>query len=147
MQKTAKSPDEFLQTVDEHFRDDMIILDREISEVMKGETRCLWEGKFWGGTDQNIIAYGDYVYERPKKKRVEWFINGLAAQKNYISVYLHAVEDGKYVTEKYGPEVGKVKCGKSTISFKSLDDIDLEKLLALVAKSRDLMVAEREAQS
>ncbi len=65
---------------------------------------------------------------------VEWFLIGLAFQTNYISVYVSAVEGREYVAEKYGEEIGKVKVGKSSISFRSLDDIDLDKLLAIVAK-------------
>lgn len=143
MQKSDLDPDALLQAIEEKFRVDMILLDREIAKVMVGESRDVWEGKFWGGTDQNIIGYGDYTYVRSDRKTVEWFINGLAAQKKYISVYLNAVEDGEYVTEKYGPDVGKVKVGKSTLSFGSLDEIDLEKLLELVKRSRDLMRNQR----
>jgi hypothetical protein len=53
-------------------------------------------------------------------------------------VYVNAVEGREYVAEKYGEEIGKVKVGKSSISFRSLDDIDLDKLLAIVAKAREL---------
>ncbi len=53
-------------------------------------------------------------------------------------MYVSAVEGREYVAEKYGKEIGKVKVGKSSISFRSLDDIDLDKLLAIVAKAREL---------
>jgi len=52
----------------------------------------------------------------------------LALQKNYISLYVNAVENGKYVSEICGKDLGKVKIGKSSISFKSIGDLDISKL-------------------
>ena len=52
MQKTGNDPDEYLATVPERFRADALRLDAAISEVMAGRSRVLWEGVFWGGTDQ-----------------------------------------------------------------------------------------------
>ena len=144
MKKTTTEPSKFLESLPDDVRPDMTTLDHEISAVMNGLSRDLWEGTFWGGTDQQIIGYGDYSYTRSDKQRVDWFIAGLALQKKHISVYLNAVENGKYVAETYGPSLGKVKVGKSSIGFKSLEDIDLEKLLELVALSRDLMVTDQE---
>ena len=63
---------------------------------------------------------------------------GLALQKNYISVYLNAVEDRQYLSEKYGSDLGKVKVGKASLSFASVDDIDLDRFTDLVGKARDL---------
>ena len=85
MEKTSRNVDEYLASLPEGVRGDMQALDREITEVMQGQTRKLWEGMFWGGGEQSIIGYGDYYYERPRKT-VEWFMVGLALQKNYISV-------------------------------------------------------------
>jgi hypothetical protein len=62
---------------------------------------------------------------------------GLAIQKNYISIYVNAVEDGQYVSEKYRSKLGKVKAGKSSISFKHLDDLDLDTLQKVVTIARD----------
>ncbi len=139
MHKTDRNPDDFLAQLDDAYRTDMIDLDRRIAAAMPGAERALWEGRFWGGTDQRIIGYGDYAYTQSRGKVVDWFINGLALQKHYISVYIHAVESGKYLAEAHGKEVGKVKTGKSSISFRSLDDIDIDTLIALVERSYALM--------
>ena len=95
--------------------------------------RCrLWEGVFWGGSKQQIIGYGSYSYLRTDKKRVEWFIVGLARQKNYFSIYVNAVENRKYLTELYGAQLGKAKTGKSCISFRNLAEINLGVLSKMV---------------
>ena len=92
----------------------------------------MWEGVFWGGSKQQIIGYGSYSYLRTDKKRVEWFVVGLTRQKNYFSVYVNAVEDGKYLTEVYGTQLGKVKTGKSCISFRNLAGVDLGVLKKMI---------------
>ena len=129
---------EFLDSLPAESREDMKTLDAAISDVMAGQPRELYTGKFWGGSDQEIIGYGRYEYTRSSGVEVVWFVAGLALQKNYISVYLSAVEGDEYLSEKYGKDVGKVKVGKSSISFKSVADIDLDKLTDLVARARDV---------
>jgi hypothetical protein len=109
-------------------QDDVATLDKVISQEMKGLIRVMWQGKLWGGINQNIIGYGDYEYVRPGNKKAHWFIVGLAAQKNYISVYINAVTNKRYLPEIYARELGKVKVGKSSISFKELSDINLKVL-------------------
>ena len=53
-------------------------------------------------------------------------------------MYISAVEGRKYLSEKYGKALGKVKTGKSSISFKTVEDIDLEKLESLLEKAREI---------
>lgn len=130
---------QFLLSLPEGSRNEMTTLDEAISGAMEGLPRELYVGKFWGGTDQEIIGYGRYSYTRPNGHEVEWFVVGLAQQKNYISVYISAVEGDEYLSEKYGPALGKVKVGKSSISFKAVADIDLDKLVALVARARKVV--------
>lgn len=138
MEKTDRDIAEFLASLPAESRDDMTTLDHEISNVMAGLPKTLYEGKLWGGSDQEIIGYGTTSYTRSDKTRVEWFAVGLALQKNYISLYINVVEDRRYLSEQYGKELGKVKVGKSSISFGSLADIDLDKAVSLVQKARDI---------
>ncbi|MEK8226849.1 hypothetical protein NKG05_13325 [Oerskovia sp. M15] len=137
MQKTGNDPDEFLSTLPERFRADAQQLDAAISEVMAGRSRVLWEGVFWGGTDQRIIGYGDLLQSRPRGGSVEWFVVGLAVQQNYLSMYINAVEDQQYLAQKYAHTLGRAKIGSSSVGFKSLADIDLDALLHLVRIARD----------
>lgn len=136
MERTDRDIDEFLASLPDESRPDMIALDQTISSAMAELPKVLFEGTFWGGSEQEIIGYGAGDYTRPNGTKVDWFIVGLALQKNYISVYINAVEDRQYLSEKYGKDLGKVKVGKSSISFSGVDDIDLEKLSELVTKAR-----------
>lgn len=141
MERTDKDPSAYLDSLPDDIREDMKRLDRLISGIMDGYSRALWEGVFWGGTEQTIIGYGDLTTKGSRGSAVEWFMVGLALQKNYISIYVSAVEDGQYVAEKYRSELGKVKGGKSSISFKSADDVDFEALSKVLTIAREQLEA------
>lgn len=76
----------------------------------------------------NMIGYGKFKYQNYKKETIDWPIIALANQKQYISVYVCSVVDGAYVAEKHKSELGKVKVGRSCISFKKLEDVNLPEL-------------------
>ena len=137
--RRTRKPSDFIASLPAETRADVARLDTEISKIMAGHPTIMWEGKFWGGSDQQIIGYGDYSYDRSDGKAAEWFIIGLAQQKQYISVYVNAADEDGYLTEKYADRLGKAKVGKSSISFRSLDNIDLDVLLDLVAKAEQQM--------
>jgi len=139
VEKTATKPEDFIESLPAEVRGDIDRLDAAITKVMAGHARTMWEGKFWGGSDQKIIGYGDYLYQRSSGDTVGWFIVGLAQQKHYISVYVNAFDEDGYLVEKYADSLGKARIGASSISFRSLDDIDLEVLLDLVEKANLLM--------
>jgi len=134
--KTKKDISAHIDSLPDELRQSIKHLDKIISEIMVGHSRVLWEGTLWGGTKQEIIGYGDYTINLSRGKKSEWFMVGLAIQKNYISIYVNAVEDGQYVAEKYRSELGKVKVGKSSISFKRLADLDMDTLEKVISIAR-----------
>ncbi len=140
MEKTDTRPEDFIASLPEDRRGDVKRLDAEISKVMRGLPRVMWEGVFWGGTQQKIIGYGDLEFVGSNKKVTEWFIIGLSLQKKYMSIYVSAVDANGYLAENHKAALGKAKVGKSSISFARLEDIDLGVLLSLIEKARDLSV-------
>lgn len=76
----------------------------------------------------NMLGYGSFPYKNYKKEQIEWPVIALANQKQYVSVYVCAVADGKYVAESHAKELGKVSVGKSCIRFKKLEDVKLDVL-------------------
>lgn len=135
MEKVKTSPTTHIKSLPEDVRDDVAQLHKIISAELKGLPVVLWEGIFWGGSTQQIIGYGDFVYKGSRAKAVNWFLVGLAVQKNYISIYVNAVEGGQYVAEKYRKQLGAVKIGKSSISFKRLADVNVPTLRTILAKA------------
>jgi hypothetical protein len=137
MEKTTTDPTSFIQSLPTDVRPDIEALDALISEVMNGYPRVMWEGKFWGGTEQKIIGYGDLTYSRPGKETVHWFIVGLASQKDHLSIYVSAADEDGYLVKKYQHRLGKVKVGSAVISVKKANDLDLTVLRELVAAAAD----------
>ncbi len=89
----------------------------------------------------NMLGYGSFPYLNHKKERITWPVLALASQKQYISLYVCAAENGKYIAEKNKKELGKVSVGKSCIRFKKISDLDLEtlkKVIKLAAKNPGL---------
>jgi hypothetical protein len=124
MKTTNTDIDTYLSSLPDEVREDMTALDKKISAIFKGKTRKLWVGTFWGGSEQKIIGYGDLTMINSKKETVEWFMVGLALQKNYISVYNCAKEDNTYAVRKHADKLGKVKTGASSMSFKKFEDVN-----------------------
>lgn len=85
----------------------------------------------------NMPGYGSFRYKNAKGEMIHWPTIALASQKNYISLYICAVDKGQYISEKYKDELGKVSVGKSCIRFKKIEDLNLktlEKVVFLAAK-------------
>jgi hypothetical protein len=83
----------------------------------------------------NMLGYGSFAYRNYKKEMITWPIIALANQKQYISIYVCAVADGKYLAEQYKKRLGKVSVGRSCIRFKKLEDLNLPALKELIRKA------------
>ena len=102
----------------------------------------------------NMPGYGKFKYTNRKKEEMEWPVIALANQKNYVSIYVCAVDDGEYIAEKHKQslankigkgKLGKVSVGKSCIRFKKLEDINFEvlkKILKFAEKKPGLVKPE-----
>ena len=80
----------------------------------------------------NMLGYGSFPYRNYKHEPITWPVISLANQKNYVSIYVCSVTSGKYLAEKYKKELGKVTVGKSCISFKKLEDVNLPMLKKVI---------------
>ena len=89
----------------------------------------------------NMLGYGSFSYRNYKHEQIDWPTIALANQKNYISIYVCAVDHGKYIAEMHAKELGKVSVGKSCIRFKKIEDVNLpvlKKVIQLAAKNPGL---------
>jgi len=83
----------------------------------------------------NMLGYGSFKYTNYKKEELIWPTIALANQKNYISIYVCAIDHQQYLAEKYEKELGKVSVGKSCIRIKKLEDVDLKKLAKVIKEA------------
>lgn len=117
--KNAKTPREYLSQIEEPRRSQVEKVFHFIQSVMPNEKPYIHAG---------MLAFKPYHYKYASGREGDWFVVGLASQKNYISVYVCASDAKQYVAEKYKDQLGKVSVGKSCIRFKHPDDIDFEVL-------------------
>lgn len=143
MERTTTSPDAFLEALPDGVREDLTGLDAAIAPVFEGHERVLWEGVFWGGSQQQIIGYGDLRQKNSRGAEVEWFVVGLAAQRNYLSLYASVADDGRYLVPQYCDRLGRVKCSNANVTFKRLADLHLPVVVEMVTRARDLWLAQR----
>lgn len=132
MEQVETLPEEYINSQEQDIKTVLPELHTLIKTALPGQDICMWAGVFWGGSEQRIIGYGNFSYTRSDKKQVEWFLIGLTRQKNYFSVYVNAVEGRKYLAEIYKSQLGKVKTGKSSISFNKLEDVNLDTLREMI---------------
>jgi len=91
----------------------------------------------------NMPGYGSFKYKNYKKEIIDWPTIAIASQKNYISLYVCAVDKDGYIAEQYSNDLGKVSVGKSCIRFKKLEDVNLDilkKVIKLAEKSPGLVL-------
>ena len=80
----------------------------------------------------NMLGYGSFPYKNHRNETLEWPVISLANQKQYVSIYVCSVIDGKYVAETHKRELGKVSVGKSCIRFKKIEDVNLPGLKKVI---------------
>lgn len=80
----------------------------------------------------NMLGYGSFPWRNYKKEDIEWPIIALANQKNYVSIYVCAIDHGTYIAEKFAKDLGKVDVGKSCIRFKKIENIHLPTLKKII---------------
>lgn len=86
-----------------------------------------------------MLGYGKYSYKSKSGSEGEWFVIGLARQKNYFSLYIcSTTKEGKYLAEGYKKELPKASIGKSCIRFKRLSDVDEKVLAKIIRKAAKL---------
>lgn len=117
---------EYLESIPEERKKTMLFLHDFIQKVSpKLESHFAY----------NMLGYGTFPYKNYKKEMIDWPIVALASQKNYMSLYLCALDDGEYIAEKYKDKLGKVNVGKSCVRFKKLEDLNLLELKKVLQKA------------
>ena len=83
----------------------------------------------WG---PSIVGYGSYHYRYASGREGDWMLTGFSPRKQALSLY---IMDGFGGYRPLLKKLGKFKTGKSCLYVKSLEDVDLDVLRELIAKS------------
>lgn len=111
---------------------------RQLDEVIQTSAPHLERKLFRNMGNGVAVGYGLISYQsKSMKEPGQWPLIGLAAQKNYMAMYICAVIDGKYIAETHEKELGKVNVGKSCVRFKKFEDLDLDNVRKILANLDD----------
>ncbi len=122
----AKTPAEYIASLDEPRRTEI----RKLHVLILKSVPKLKQTMAFG-----MLGYGPYHYKYPSGREGDWFLIGLASQKNYISLHVCAANGSEYLAEKYAGELGKVSVGRSCIRFKKLEDVNLKAVVQVLKQA------------
>ncbi|WP_163511708.1 DUF1801 domain-containing protein [Fodinicola acaciae] len=139
-------------TVNEYFsadparEADLRAVDRLIRSAAPALKRQFFGGTPGGrpGMSMRLVGYGLFQYHvKASAQPIDWPVIGLALQKNHLSLYVAAVEDGAYVVERFAGRLGKVSLGRNNIRFRTYADLGHDGLTDLVRYVGDGIVSGR----
>lgn len=122
----AKNEKEYIDAIEEPRKSQIKKLDEFIKKVVPG-----LKPQF----AYNMLGYGMFHYKTKSGSEGDWPVIALASQKNYISVYVCAVKNGKYIAEANKDKLGKVSVGKSCIRFKKIEDVNMKELERVIKEA------------
>lgn len=96
-------------------------------ELMSKITKC--EPKMWG---TSIIGFGSYTYKYASGREGDWPIAGFSPRKQDLTIYVMADFARR---DELLAKIGKHKTGKVCLYVKSLDDVHMPTLKALITDS------------
>lgn len=127
------TPLQYITTLDEPRRSEIKTLYAHIKKTIPKLKPFVIESAH--GT---IIGFGKCKYESKSGCKGEWFTVGLAERKAGLTIYICAVKNGKYLAEYYKDAFAKAKIGRSCITVKRIDDIDMAKLTKMLKEAETL---------
>ncbi len=126
---SAQDPEEYIEAIPEPRRQDVEQLHELIQKTLPTLQPHILAG---------MIGYGTYHYRYASGKEGDWSLVALASQKNYISLYVCAIESEKYLAEEYKDKLPKANVGKSCIRFKKLADVDQSVLVEILKRAEKI---------
>ena len=115
-------------------RNDMQELQRIILQIMPACKLWFLDGK--NSENKTVynpnIGYGSYSIKYADGTTREFYQIGLSSNKTGISVYILGIKDKTYLAQTYGGKLGKASVTGYCIRFKTLKDINIERLEAAV---------------
>lgn len=115
----AKTIKEYIDSIEEPRKSQILELDSFIKKTVP---------ELKPSFAYNMLGYGMFHYKSKSGREGDWPVVSLASQKNYISLYVCSIKDGKYLVESSKDQLGNVSVGKSCIRLKKIEDVNLEEL-------------------
>jgi hypothetical protein len=120
------TPDEYIAGLSEPRRADIEQLDELIRATLPSAERHFQYG---------MLGYGRYQYRYASGREGDVSLVAVSSRKAYISIYVSAATDGKYVPEIYADRLPKANIGRSCIRFKRVTDVDTDVLAEILREA------------
>lgn len=119
----AASVDDFLDSLDDpqQIEDSRRLV--QMMQQVSGEPPVMWGGA--------IIGFGTFHYTYASGRQGDWPLIGFSPRKGKIALYL--TFDAEKLTSQF-PDLGRHTKSKGCIYIKRLADVDLQQLMAMIAK-------------
>ena len=125
---------EYITSQSEPKRSDMQTLHRIILQVMPACRLWFLDGK--NSENKTVsnpnIGYGSYTIKYADGTSREFYQIGLSANTTGISVYILGIKDKQHLVQTYGKKLGKASVTGYCIKFKTLKDINIGVLEAVI---------------
>jgi len=115
---------EFLNSVENDTKREDSFTILELMKEATGEEPVMW--------GDSIIGFGTYHYKYASGREAEWFLTGFSPRVQNLTLY---IMDGFEEYDDLLGKLGKHSTGKSCLYVKRLENIDLEILKEMIAKS------------
>jgi hypothetical protein len=124
----------FLISQPEAKRNDMNELHELIMQIQPKNKLWFLDGKDEKGKviSNPNIGYGSYTIKYADGKTKEFFRIGLSTNTTGISIYIMGIGDKKYLTQKYGKEIGKAKITGYCVKLKAIKDVNIKVLEKII---------------
>lgn len=123
-QQTNQSVSEFLDSVDDKKKRAEC---RVVAKMMREATGK--RAKMWG---TSIVGFGSYEYKYASGREGSWPLVGFSPRAQNLTLY---IMPGFSNFDRLMSQLGKYKTGKSCLYIKTLEDVDIKKLEALIEGS------------
>ncbi len=125
----AKTPAEYIAMIEAPRKAEIVTLHQLIKKTVPKLKPFILSG---------MIGYGKYHYKYPSGREGDWAVLLLASQKNYFSLYVCCIKEGKYLADSYKKKLPQADIGKSCVRFKKLADVDLKVITAMIKEAGKL---------
>jgi Domain of unknown function (DU1801) len=120
------TPAEYIEGLAQPRRGEIEQLDRLIRAALPEADQHFQHG---------MLGYGTYRYRYSSGREGDAALVSLSSRKAYISIYVSAACDGKYVPEIYADRLPNANIGKSCIRFKTVAEVDTAVLTELLREA------------
>ena len=118
----------YLESVQHKRRREDSLVVKAMMEEVTGEPAEMW--------GSSIVGFGSYHYRYESGREGDFMLVGFAPRKQALTLYIMG---GHERHEELFAKLGKYRTGSSCLYINKLDDVDLDVLREIIAKSVDYM--------